>query len=78
VFLHEIGVAARVRGRGVGAALVAALAGVARERGCYGMWTATEPDNAAAQRTYARAGARILDEPHTMAEWRFAERGAAG
>jgi ribosomal protein S18 acetylase RimI-like enzyme len=77
MFLYELGVAERVRGRGVGAALVAALAGVARERGCYGMWTATEPDNVAAQRTYARAGARILDEPQTMAEWRFAERGAA-
>jgi hypothetical protein len=37
------------------------------------MWTATDPDNVAAQRTYARAGARIL-EPQTMVEWRLGER----
>jgi ribosomal protein S18 acetylase RimI-like enzyme len=72
MFLYELGVAERARGRGVGRALCAALAEVARERGCYGMWTATEPDNVAAQRTYASAGARIL-EPQTMVEWPFAE-----
>jgi ribosomal protein S18 acetylase RimI-like enzyme len=73
MFLYELGVAERARGRGVGRALVAALADLARERGCYGMWTATERDNAAAQRTYAAAGARIL-EPQTMVEWRLGER----
>jgi ribosomal protein S18 acetylase RimI-like enzyme len=73
MFLYELGVAERARGRGVGRALCAALADVARERGCYGMWTATEVDNVAAQRTYARAGARIL-EAHTMVEWRLGDR----
>jgi len=70
MFLYELGVAERARGRGVGRALVTSLAELARERGCYGMWTATEPDNVAAQRTYASTGARIL-EPQPFVEWRF-------
>jgi aminoglycoside 3-N-acetyltransferase I len=73
MLLYELGVAGRARRRGVGRALVAALADLARERGCYGMWAATEPDNVAAQRTYARAGARIL-EPQTIVEWRLGAR----
>ena len=72
MFLYELGVAERARRRGVGAALVAALAELARERGCYAMWALTEPDNLAAQRTYARAGARIDGERPTMLEWRLA------
>src|SRR5213592_3759274 len=50
MFLYELGVAERARGRGVGRALVGALADLARKRGCYGMWTATETDNVAARR----------------------------
>jgi ribosomal protein S18 acetylase RimI-like enzyme len=73
MFLYELGVDERARGRGVGRALVGALAELARERGCYGMWTATETDNVAAQRTYAAAGARIL-EAHTTVEWQLGER----
>jgi ribosomal protein S18 acetylase RimI-like enzyme len=76
MFLYELGVAERARGGGVGRALCAALADLARERGCYGMWTATEPDNVAARRTYASAGARIL-EPQTIVEWRLGERRGA-
>jgi ribosomal protein S18 acetylase RimI-like enzyme len=75
MFLYELGVAEGARGRGVGRALVEALAELARERDCYAMWTATETDNVAAQRTYASAGARIL-EPHPIVEWRFGARGA--
>jgi ribosomal protein S18 acetylase RimI-like enzyme len=70
VFLYELGVAERVRGRGVGRALVTALAELARERGCYGMWVATEPDNAAALRTYASAGGRT-GPPAAIVDWRF-------
>jgi ribosomal protein S18 acetylase RimI-like enzyme len=73
MFLYELGVAERARGRGVGRALVRALADRARDRGCYGMWAATENDNVAAQRTYVASGARIL-EPQTMVEWRLGER----
>src|SRR3954452_15377100 len=56
MFLYELAVDEPARGRGTGAALVEALAALARERGCYGMWVGTEPDNDAARRTYARAG----------------------
>ena len=57
MFLYELGVDEPARRRGVGRALVAALAQVARERGCYGMWTGTEAGNEAALATYASAGA---------------------
>ncbi len=57
MFVYELGVAPVARLRGVGTALVRALAELARERGCYGMWVGTEPDNEAAQATYRRAGA---------------------
>jgi ribosomal protein S18 acetylase RimI-like enzyme len=57
MFLYELGVASHARGRGIGTALVDALAGIARERGCHGMWVGTEADNDAALATYRRAGA---------------------
>jgi aminoglycoside 3-N-acetyltransferase I len=57
MFLYELGVADDARRRGVATALVGALAQVARERGCYGMWVGTEVDNTAALATYRRAGA---------------------
>jgi ribosomal protein S18 acetylase RimI-like enzyme len=57
MFIYELGVTPAARLRGVGSALVAALAGIARERGCYGMWVGTETDNEAALATYRRAGA---------------------
>jgi ribosomal protein S18 acetylase RimI-like enzyme len=56
MFLYELGVDESFRGRGVGKALVAALADLARDRGCYGMWVITDEDNAAALATYSRAG----------------------
>jgi GNAT superfamily N-acetyltransferase len=37
MFLYDLGVEERARRRGVGGALVAALATLARERGCYAM-----------------------------------------
>lgn len=70
MFLYELAVAPEHRRRGVGRALVEALAGLARERGCYGMWVATEADNAAALATYASAGA---DPPEAavILSWAF-------
>ena len=53
MFLYELAVASEHRRRGIGPALVEALAALARERGCYGMWVGTEPGNAAALATYA-------------------------
>lgn len=55
MFLYELEVAERARRAGIGTALVQALADLARERGCYGMWVGTEHDNAAARATYGKS-----------------------
>ena len=70
MFLYELSVDPRHRRRGAGNALVRALEAVARERGCYGMWVATEPDNVAALATYRSAGA---SEPEAAValDWSF-------
>ena len=72
MFLYELGVAGDARGRGIGRALAGALAGLARERGCYGMWVLTEADNAAARRTYAAAGGTETNS-QVLVEWNFRE-----
>ena len=56
MFLYELAVAEGHRNRGIGRSLVAALAELARDRGCYGMWVLTDPGNAAAQIAYSAAG----------------------
>jgi len=68
MFVYELGVAPVARLQGVGTALVRALAEVARERGCYGMWVGTEVDNEAAQATYRRAGASE-EPPVVLLNW---------
>ena len=70
MFLYELGVDERFRNRGVGRALVAALAELARTAGCYGMWVLTDEDNSAALRTYAAAGG-IDPQQQTMLTWTF-------
>jgi ribosomal protein S18 acetylase RimI-like enzyme len=70
MFLYELSVEPGHRNRGIGTALVGALADLARTRGCYGMWVGTEPDNAAALATYRAAGASP-PEPFMTLEWRF-------
>jgi len=57
LFLYELAVHADHRNRGIGRSLVAALAELARDRGCYGMWVLTDADNGAARAAYAAAGA---------------------
>jgi ribosomal protein S18 acetylase RimI-like enzyme len=74
MFLYELGVDEQARGRGLGHVLVEALAALARERGCYGMWVGTEPDNVAARRTYEGAGARSTPA-HLILEWDFTRSG---
>jgi GNAT superfamily N-acetyltransferase len=70
MFLYELGVEEDARGRGVGRALVAALADLARRRGCYGMWVLTDDDNPAAVRAYTAAGG--TPEPLTrLIAWTF-------
>ena len=70
MFLYELSVHPANRNRGVGRALVEALAELARSRGCYGMWVGTEPDNAAALATYLAAGAEP-PEPFVTLNWAF-------
>ncbi|KPC85940.1 GNAT family acetyltransferase, partial [Streptomyces sp. NRRL WC-3753] len=45
MLLYELGVAPAHRRLGIGRALIEALAEVARERGCRGMWVGVEPGN---------------------------------
>ncbi|HKT03984.1 MAG TPA: GNAT family N-acetyltransferase [Rugosimonospora sp.] len=68
MFLYELAVDEAFRRRGVGRALVRALAGRARERGCYSMWVLTDEDNVAALRTYRSAGAEGQSR-HVMLDW---------
>lgn len=68
MFVYELGVVPAARLQGVGTALVKALADVARERGCYGMWVGTETGNAAGQATYRRAGAEA-EESFLLLNW---------
>lgn len=68
MFIYELGVADRARRRGVATALVRALAEIARQYGCYGMWVATEPDNTAAIATYRRVSG-TGPEPSVIFAW---------
>jgi ribosomal protein S18 acetylase RimI-like enzyme len=70
MFLYELAIHPDHRSRGVGRALVGALADLARERGCYGMWVLTDDDNAAALAVYRAAGAGP-PEPSVMLSWTF-------
>jgi ribosomal protein S18 acetylase RimI-like enzyme len=70
MFLYELGVDETARGAGVGTALIQALAGRARKRGCYGMWVCTDLDNVAAQRAYRKAGATDQDTVVSLS-WTF-------
>jgi len=67
MLLYELGVDEAVRRRGIGRALVRALLALARERGCYGMWTGTEATNDAALATYASAGAAASQDTVILA-----------
>ena len=77
MFLYELGVDEAHQRHGVGTALVSALALLAAERGCYGMFVLTEADNEPALRTYRRAGAGP-DEAAQMLTWTFARPGSGG
>jgi ribosomal protein S18 acetylase RimI-like enzyme len=77
MFLYELAVAPHARLKGIGAALVEALAEIGRERGCYGMWVGTEHDNEAAQKTYRRAGA-TEEEPFLLLNWDLTQRSEDG
>jgi ribosomal protein S18 acetylase RimI-like enzyme len=70
MFLYELGVDEPYQGRGVGKALVSALADLARERDCYGMWTITDEDNEGALATYRRAGG-APEKDQVVLVWTF-------
>lgn len=70
LMLYELSVDDAFRRRGIGRALVDALAALGRDRGCYGMFVLTDLDNEAAQRTYRGSGARD-DGRHLMLTWDF-------
>lgn len=70
MFLYELGVDERHRRKGIATALVGALADLARQRSCYGMWVATEHDNEAALATYRRAGSSERRTGVTL-DWTF-------
>lgn len=70
MFLYELSVGEDHRRRGIGTALVRALAALAREHGCYGMWVGTEADNEAALATY-RAAAAEPPEDCVVLTWKF-------
>ncbi|MDO9175779.1 MAG: GNAT family N-acetyltransferase [Actinomycetota bacterium] len=70
MMLYELGVDAAYRRRGIARSLVAALADLAIERGCYGMWVPIEPDNEPAEATYRSAGAEEPEAGFTM-NWTF-------
>jgi ribosomal protein S18 acetylase RimI-like enzyme len=70
MFLYELGVDEPFRNRGIGTALVAALADLARTARCYGMWVLTDENNAAAMRSYSAAGGTDAQQ-HTMLSWNF-------
>lgn len=70
MFLYELDVDESTRRQGIGCALVEALAALARERGCYGMFVLTDDENVAARTTYGRAGGREASRS-LMLEWDF-------
>jgi GNAT superfamily N-acetyltransferase len=71
MFLYELAVDEAARNRGIGRALVGALADLARSRGCYGMWVLTDDGNPAALRAYAAAGGSRESPDAVLINWTF-------
>lgn len=63
--------------RGIGRAHVNALATLARERNCYGMWVLTDDDNIAAIATYRAAGCAVGDTSRPLS-WEFSDEDRDG
>ena len=70
MFVYEVGVDERWRRRGVGRALLEALAAIARAGGCYGMWVVTDGDNVAARSMYEGTGG-VPETDQVVEVWTF-------
>jgi ribosomal protein S18 acetylase RimI-like enzyme len=70
LFLYELAVDEPWRRRGIGRALVEALADIARAAGCYGMWVVTDRTNEAARATYQGTGA-VSELDQVVEVWSF-------
>ena len=77
MFLYELAVDEPFRRQGIAKALVTALADIAIDAGCYGMWVGTDDDNVAALATYPSTGADP-PEPSVTLTWRFDTRAPGG
>lgn len=60
-FVAEVGVRESYQRRGIAKRMCEALITVARDRGCEGIWLATETDNVAARALYRALDARETD-----------------
>ncbi|HLZ29198.1 MAG TPA: GNAT family N-acetyltransferase [Chloroflexota bacterium] len=77
MFVYELAVDESFRRQGIGKRLVNALADLAANRGCYGMWVGVDiVDNAAAVATYRSAGAEA-PEPALIFNWTLPPRSGA-
>jgi len=68
MFLYELAVDEAFRRRGHGRALIEALAELARERGCVGMFVFVDDDNEAGRAAYRSAGGAETSRP-IMVDW---------
>jgi ribosomal protein S18 acetylase RimI-like enzyme len=68
MFLYELAVDEAYRRRGYGRALIEALAALARERGCVGMFVFVDDDNEAGRAAYRSAGGAEASRP-IMVDW---------
>jgi aminoglycoside 3-N-acetyltransferase I len=72
LFVYEVDVAESHRRRGIGSALLARLAGLARERGIPAGFVLTEPDNGPANALYRSAGG-ATDAVNVLWEFSYPE-----